>query len=128
MFLVFYLNYICLSIYDSLLKQNCINLQVTDLKPDTSYVFLVRAENSQGLSLPGPLSDVAHTVSANQHTVPQIELIRARDRLNSEILHLREVQALSSSSVKIIWDVSIIYSLCKFNLKILTFSEFECKK
>lgn len=78
---------------------------VIDLKPDTNYVFLVRAENSQGLSLPGPMSDVAHTVTANQHTVPQIELIRARDRLNSEILHLRDVQSLSSSSVKIMWDI-----------------------
>ncbi|XP_066603914.1 roundabout homolog 2-like isoform X2 [Prorops nasuta] len=78
---------------------------VNDLKPDTNYVFLVRAENSQGLSLPGPLSDVAHTTSVDQHSVPQIELIRARDRLNSEILHLREVQPLSSTSVKITWDI-----------------------
>lgn len=81
--------------------------QVADLKPDTNYVFLVRAENSHGLSLPGPLSDVAHTTSVDQHAVPQIELIRARDRLNSDILHLREVQPLSSISVKIMWDVSI---------------------
>lgn len=78
---------------------------VTGLKPDTNYVFLVRAENSHGLSLPGPLSDSAHTTSINQHSVPQIELIRARDRLNSEILHLREVQPLSSTSVKIMWDI-----------------------
>ncbi|XP_046817776.1 roundabout homolog 2-like isoform X2 [Vespa crabro] len=78
---------------------------VTDLKPDTNYVFLVRAENSHGLSLPGPLSDVAHTSSLDQRTVPQIELIRARDRLNSEILHLKEVQPLSSTSVKIMWDI-----------------------
>ncbi|XP_044580244.1 protein sax-3-like isoform X1 [Cotesia glomerata] len=78
---------------------------VTELKPDTKYVFLVRAENSHGLSLPGPLSDVAHTTSQNQYSVPQIELIRARDRLNSEILHLREVQPVSSTSVKIMWDI-----------------------
>lgn len=87
------------------------NLQVTDLKPDTNYVFLVRAENSHGLSLPGPLSDVAHTMSIDQHTVPQTELIRARDRLNSEILQLSEVIPLSSTSVKIIWDVSILSAL-----------------
>lgn len=79
---------------------------VTELKPDTNYVFLVRAENSHGLSLPGPLSDVAHTMSVDQqHTVPQTELIRARDRLNSEILQLSEVNPLSSTSVKIIWDI-----------------------
>lgn len=87
---------------------------MTDLRPDTNYVFLVRAENSHGLSLPGPMSDVAHTVIANQHSVPQIELIRARDRLNSEILHLREVQSLSSSSVKIMWDVSVFFFFFKY--------------
>lgn len=81
--------------------------QVTDLRPETNYVFLVRAENSHGLSLPGPLSDVVQTTNVNQHTVPQVELTRARDRLNSEILHLKEVQSLSSTSVKIMWDVSV---------------------
>ncbi|KAL6257571.1 hypothetical protein P5V15_011146 [Pogonomyrmex californicus] len=78
---------------------------VTDLRPETNYVFLVRAENSQGLSLPGPLSDVVQTTNVNQHTVPQVELTRARDRLNSEILHLKEVQPLTSTSVKIMWDI-----------------------
>lgn len=85
-----------------------LSFQVTELKPDTTYVFFVRAENSHGLSLPGPLSDSAHTTSVNQNSVPQIVLIRARDRLNSEILHLREVQPLTSTSVKIMWDVSIM--------------------
>ncbi|XP_012531725.1 roundabout homolog 2 [Monomorium pharaonis] len=78
---------------------------VTDLRPETNYVFLVRAENSQGLSLPGPLSDLVQTTNVNQHTVPQVELTRARDRLNSEILHLKEVQPLTSTSVKIMWDI-----------------------
>ena len=84
-----------------------IHQQVTDLRPETNYVFLVRAENSQGLSLPGPLSDGVQTTNVNQHTVPQVELTRARDRLNSDILHLKEVQPLTSTSVKIMWDVSI---------------------
>ena len=67
----------------------------------------MRAENSHGLSLPGPLSDVARTMTIDQHAVPQTELIRARDRLNSEILQLRKVVPLSSTSVKIMWDVSL---------------------
>lgn len=83
---------------------------MTDLKPDTNYVFLVRAENNHGLSLPGPLSDIAHTMSVDQNNVvPQTELIRARDRLNNDILQLREVIPLSSTNVKIIWDVSIFF-------------------
>ena len=82
-------------------------LQVTSLKPDTSYVFLVRARNSQGLSVPSPFSDVARTTNFDQHAIPQTELVRARDRLNSEILYLKDVQPLSSTSVKIVWDVSV---------------------
>ncbi|XP_023247283.1 roundabout homolog 1-like, partial [Copidosoma floridanum] len=78
---------------------------VTNLKPDTNYVFLVRAENSHGMSLPGPISDIAHTISTDQHVVPETELIRARDRLNSDILQLRDVISLSSTSVKIVWDI-----------------------
>lgn len=69
-------------------------------------MFLVRARNSQGLSVPGPFSDVARTTNIDQHAIPQTELIRARDRLNSEILYLKDVQPLSSTSVKIVWDVS----------------------
>ncbi|XP_011502527.1 PREDICTED: roundabout homolog 2-like [Ceratosolen solmsi marchali] len=78
---------------------------VTDLRPDTNYVFLVRVENDHGLSLPGPLSDVAHTLSNDQHTLSQNELIRARDRLNNEILQLNEVIPLSSTTMKIIWNI-----------------------
>jgi roundabout axon guidance receptor 2 len=89
---------------------------VTDLRPETNYVFLVRAENSHGLSLPGPLSDVVQTTNVNQHTVPQVELTRARDRLNSEILHLKEVQPLSSTSVKIMWDVSVDLNISRLLL------------
>lgn len=89
---------------------NCDSLkifQVTHLKPDTNYVFLVRTENNHGLSLPGPMSDVAHTTSFDHLTFSQTELIRARDRLNNEILKLSEIIPLSSTSVKIIWNVSI---------------------
>ncbi|KOX67210.1 Roundabout like protein 2 [Melipona quadrifasciata] len=78
---------------------------VTNLKPDTSYVFLVRARNSQGLSVPSPFSDVARTTNFDHHAIPQTELVRARDRLNSEILYLKDVQPLSSTSVKIVWDI-----------------------
>ena len=31
------------------------------LRPNTSYVFLVRARNSHGLSLPSPVTDVITT-------------------------------------------------------------------
>lgn len=35
---------------------------VHNLRPDTKYMFLVRAENSHGLSVPSEMSDVVHTL------------------------------------------------------------------
>ncbi|XP_014235296.1 roundabout homolog 1-like [Trichogramma pretiosum] len=78
---------------------------ICDLKPNANYVFLVRAQNIHGLSLPGPLSDTGHTMGLGEQAVPQTELIRARDRLNNEILQLREVSPISSTSVRIVWDI-----------------------
>lgn len=34
---------------------------LTDLKPGTAYLFLVRSANSQGLSDPSPISDAIRT-------------------------------------------------------------------
>jgi len=35
---------------------------INNLKPDTSYIFLVRAENSHGMSSPSPLSERVRTL------------------------------------------------------------------
>ena len=35
---------------------------IHNLKPDTSYVFLIRAENSDGLSHPSPVSERVRTL------------------------------------------------------------------
>jgi hypothetical protein len=52
-------------------------------------------------------------MSDNQHTVSQNELVRARNRLNNEILQLSEINSLSSTTVKIVWNVGtlVIYDL-----------------
>ncbi|XP_049767979.1 protein sax-3-like [Schistocerca cancellata] len=81
-------------------------ITVTDLKPDTSYIFLVRAENSHGLSVPSPVSSVAKTLSsADQRTVPRYELDEARSRLSTKVVVLRDVMPLSSTSVRLVWDI-----------------------
>ncbi|XP_069684562.1 roundabout homolog 2 isoform X2 [Periplaneta americana] len=80
-------------------------ITIEDLKPDTSYVFLVRAENSHGLSVPSPVSEVVRTLGADRRAVPQYELDEARARLGTKVVQLRDVQPLSSTSVRLVWDV-----------------------
>jgi hypothetical protein len=95
-----------------LVSQNCFSVcllfQIGDLKPDTSYVFLVRAENSHGLSVPSPVSEVAHTLGSDRRSVPQYELDEARVRLGTKVVQLRDVQPVSSTSVRLLWDVSCL--------------------
>ncbi|XP_068086117.1 protein sax-3 [Anabrus simplex] len=80
-------------------------ITIGDLKPDTSYVFLVRAENPYGLSVPSPVSERVRTLAADHRNVPQYELDEARARLSTKVVQLRDVQPLSSTSVKLIWDI-----------------------
>ena len=95
-----------------LVSQNCFSVcllfQIGDLKPDTSYVFLVRAENSHGLSVPSPVSEVARTLGSDRRSVPQYELDEARVRLGTKVVQLRDVQPVSSTSVRLLWDVSCL--------------------
>ena len=86
----------------------CLFFQIGDLKPDTSYVFLVRAENSHGLSVPSPISEVARTLGSDRRSVPQYELDEARVRLGTKVVELRDVQPISSTSVRLLWDVSCL--------------------
>lgn len=60
-------------------------LQITELKPVTSYIFLVRAENSHGLSVPSNLSTVVKTLGAENGHVRQTELDAARSFLSGKV-------------------------------------------
>lgn len=78
---------------------------VRELKPDSSYVFIVRAENAHGLSPASAISALARTL-ANSRTVPQSELDTARTMLSTKILDLKEARAISSSSVRLTWSLA----------------------
>ncbi|KAK6632671.1 hypothetical protein RUM43_013441 [Polyplax serrata] len=81
------------------------SITVSDLKPDTSYIFLVRAENSNGLSSPSPLSDHVRTLGADMRAVSQSELDEARSRLSTKVVELRHIEAISSTSVRLNWKI-----------------------
>ena len=75
---------------------------IHNLKPDTSYVFLVRAENSDGLSHPSPVSERVRTLrligSDFVHEDDQpIDLAEVQNTLLSKVVELSSVEAISST-------------------------------
>uniref|UniRef100_A0A1A9UVP0 Fibronectin type-III domain-containing protein n=1 Tax=Glossina austeni TaxID=7395 RepID=A0A1A9UVP0_GLOAU len=60
-------------------------VMISGLKPATSYVFLVRAENSHGLSVPSGLSNVIKTLGTESGTVPPSEISAARAVLSGKM-------------------------------------------
>lgn len=64
------------------------------MKPATSYVFLVRAENSHGLSVPSNLSEMVKTLGADSGIVPQSELTAARSVLSGKVIIIHSSQSL----------------------------------
>ncbi|CAG9818894.1 unnamed protein product [Phaedon cochleariae] len=78
---------------------------VHELKPDSSYVFIVRAENAHGLSAASFVSDTARTL-ANTRSLPRSELDTARTILSTKLIELEDARPQSSSSVKLFWSFS----------------------
>ncbi|KAJ6643323.1 Roundabout like 2 [Pseudolycoriella hygida] len=103
-------------------------ITISELKPATSYVFMVRAENSHGISVPSTLSAVVKTLGAENGVVPQAELAAARAVLSGKYLHsphirkhlsfppkfiiiivveLQDALAINSTSVKLEWQLHV---------------------
>lgn len=61
------------------------SLQITELKPATTYVFIVRAENSYGLSVPSPVSSAIKTLDTDRSAMPPNELVAARAFLSGKV-------------------------------------------
>ncbi|XP_050293161.1 roundabout homolog 2 [Anthonomus grandis grandis] len=80
---------------------------VKELKPDSSYVFIVRAENAHGLSPASKVSPTARTL-ANSRTLPNSELDTARAALSTKLIELQDARPQSSSSVKLYWLLTAV--------------------
>lgn len=59
--------------------------QIGELKPATTYIFLIRAENSHGLSIPSVVSSAVKTLGAENGVIPQSELSAARSVLGGKV-------------------------------------------
>ncbi|XP_055600686.1 protein sax-3-like isoform X2 [Uranotaenia lowii] len=80
---------------------------ITNLAPSTSYIFVVRAENSHGYSAPSASSGPIRTLSGDDGVTMPEELETARMVLNGKILELVDVVAVSSNSVRLEWQLHI---------------------
>jgi len=58
--------------------------------------------------VPSLVSEVARTLGSDRRSVPQYELDEARVRLGTKVVQLRDVQPVSSTSVRLLWDVSCL--------------------
>ncbi|XP_014248360.1 roundabout homolog 2-like isoform X2 [Cimex lectularius] len=80
-------------------------IMVRDLKPDTGYIFIVRAENPFGLSVPSRVSQLVKTMSKDSRAVPPQQLDEARMRLSTKVLTLKNLIPTASTAVKISWEL-----------------------
>lgn len=79
-------------------------LVISSLRPDSSYVFLVRTLTSAGLSQPSPLSDTVRTMNTPRQ-MPDYDLAEIRLKFSVRMVQLLEIQATSSVSLTIVWKV-----------------------
>ncbi|RWS31646.1 roundabout 1-like protein [Leptotrombidium deliense] len=77
---------------------------VLNLRPQTSYVFIVRAENEKVLGYPSMPSDEIYTLTPSSY-LSDPEVNEARHALNLCSVSLRDVRVLNSTSVRLLWDV-----------------------
>ncbi|XP_030384550.1 roundabout homolog 2 isoform X2 [Scaptodrosophila lebanonensis] len=80
---------------------------ISSLTPATSYIFLVRAENSQGISVPSGLSNAIKTLGEDFNAAPDNELSSARSLLSSKIVELIDATPINASAVRLDWMLHV---------------------
>lgn len=80
---------------------------LTDLRPNTRYLFVVRAENHHGIGYPSSVSDEIKTIDtlAAETVGGETGGEQTRRALNDIFIRLKDVRILSSHSVKLLWNV-----------------------
>ena len=84
---------------------------VEKLESDKMYTFLVRAENSHGLSAPSPLSEPITLNTEEKQVEPTIEDKQTREARallqSGHTAELIDIQSINSTSIKLTWEVSV---------------------
>lgn len=91
---------------DSVIEQT---YTIRGLQQDTAYMFLIRAQNSHGLSLPSPVTAPIRTKgignSQSRPTVPSLDLTIVAERLSNQVVWMLPGEVMSSTAVKVTWEV-----------------------
>ena len=84
---------------------------VGNLKPDTSYRFLVRAENSHGMSPPSSMTDRVRTLraparasSSEADVTSEVDLDAVHDVLLNKVVELTSIEAIGSTMIRVTWQ------------------------
>ena len=89
---------------------------MNNLKPDTSYIFLVRAENSHGMSPPSAVSERVRTLrlftalhmeedmdDGTPHGTSSfngVSVSEVQDTLMNRVVELTSIEAISSTTIR----------------------------
>uniref|UniRef100_A0AAG5DD15 Roundabout n=1 Tax=Anopheles atroparvus TaxID=41427 RepID=A0AAG5DD15_ANOAO len=75
------------------------------VSPNVSYIFIVRAQNNQGLGIPSLMSDPVKIGRELNHG-EDINLSEAQAALSSgRVVNLLEANATDSTSVRLVWEI-----------------------
>lgn len=92
---------------------------VENLEGGKLYTFLVRAENSHGLSTPSPLSEPISLNTEETLMEPTIEDKQTREARallqSGHTAELIDIQSFNSTSIKLTWEVSSSATLLIWN-------------
>ena len=88
---------------------------INNLKPDTSYIFLIRAENSHGMSSPSPLSERVRTLRllSSSAADADIDLEEVQNTLMNKVVELTSIEAISSTTIRVSWDIILPEEILK---------------
>uniref|UniRef100_A0A8C6W0J4 Roundabout guidance receptor 2 n=1 Tax=Nothobranchius furzeri TaxID=105023 RepID=A0A8C6W0J4_NOTFU len=78
---------------------------VKDLRPNTVYLFILRAVNAQGLGDPSMMSEPVRTQDISP-TVQGVDHRRVQKELGDVVVNMHNPVVLSSTSVQVTWTVS----------------------
>uniref|UniRef100_H3C1P5 Roundabout guidance receptor 2 n=1 Tax=Tetraodon nigroviridis TaxID=99883 RepID=H3C1P5_TETNG len=77
---------------------------VKDLRPNTVYLFIIRAVNAQGLGDPSPMSEPVRTQDISP-TAQGVDHRRVQKELGDVVVNMHNPVVLSSTSVQVTWTV-----------------------
>uniref|UniRef100_K7FYD7 Roundabout guidance receptor 3 n=1 Tax=Pelodiscus sinensis TaxID=13735 RepID=K7FYD7_PELSI len=79
---------------------------VSDLSPDTIYLFLIRAANAQGLSDPSPVSEPVRTQGAGPGRGAGLDWRQVQRELSQVAVQLQAPVILTSTAIQVSWTVN----------------------